>query len=161
MIYITFFIIFLILVIVSLVQRHKNNQVLDEILSQFHSDNLTVFLVKNPDIVNKYPVFYKVVASFEGVNFNDALLKKSIKKVDIDTSKELKKEMISIADSGTENEKLLLGWYVFTCKQVSSMIVQPSFSLSGSSRLDNNSDLTKEPNFNTSEISLLDDVCLV
>ncbi len=115
----TLIILSLVIIIVGLVEQYKNRRVLIELTRDLHSSYLTVFLLKNRDLLDTHPHFFNVVNSFNKANLNDyATLKKSLRKIDKRDSQQLKSEMIDIAENGSDEQKALLGWYIFTCKNI-------------------------------------------
>ncbi|MGM9884445.1 hypothetical protein [Streptococcus hyointestinalis] len=125
MIFWTFIILDVIVVTLLFIQNKKNNKVIEEMIINSHQNTLIVLLMKNPNISDKYPNFYRVVSSFDKVNLgNIVTLKRSVKKVDKKSSKKLQAEMISIVENGAEQEKCLLLWYINTCKHLDEVLKQ-------------------------------------
>ncbi|MET3634724.1 hypothetical protein [Streptococcus porcorum] len=118
----TFIISSLILLLAFVYDFYKNIEFRNEALYLVHEDVLSTSLALENDFQEKYPVFYGVVKTFEGKEFRRIFSDlNSIQKVPNKELIPLKKDMKKIVESGSDREKLILGWYFVTCDLIVEM----------------------------------------
>ncbi|WP_161980097.1 hypothetical protein [Streptococcus sp. S784/96/1] len=84
-----------------------------------HSEILSVELLLNKEFKKKYPSFYPILKSFDGVDLEKILdIPGHFEVLPENRTKSIKREFNKIIQNGTQNDKLLLNWYLTTCEMV-------------------------------------------